>query len=228
MLLRTVFLLALIAVLAETIAHGAAALARASLHERALAAARAQFAAALTLAQDAVATSMQQPLASTIVLPAPSPTCAATTSTGCALTATTSLTLANVTPAAPASSGCPQTDCTVYLESNDLVREGRVSVEIATTITAPDGSTLARRAATVAMRTFRVAPYAALVGTLDATLDDVAANGTGDDGGANTSAPTLINVLYENNANPAATPLPGNVWQTQLQHPATLSSPWDH
>ena len=72
-----------------------------------------------------------------------------------------------------------------------------------------------------------VAPYAALTGTLDDSLQALAPGGAGDDAGAvpNGTAPgTLIDVLYENQRTGAM--MPANVWHAEIQRQAVTPSAW--
>jgi len=208
--------------------HGASALGTAALHRRAVAAARAQFAAAVQLEQSAIAQAVAASADPHVApQPSPSPICALSRNGACELLTQSAIALTTPGPSA-APSACPSTDCVIYLQANDTVAENRVTVSIASIVTAPEGSVLASRSGNVAFRTFNVPPYATLAGSLDATLDDIAANKTGDDGGASTGSTTLVNVEYRNALDPAATPIPANVWQPQTQHPATTASAWDY
>ena len=103
-----------------------------------------------------------------------------------------------------------------------------MSVDISANAVAIDGTVLASRKATVTFRTFDTAPFAAPVGSVDATLDDIASAQNGDDGGATNGSATLVNVEYVNSLDPAATPIPGNVWRPQDQHPAAAATAWDY
>lgn len=226
MLLRTMFLLALIALLAETIVHGASALAQSALHFRALGAARMQFETAVAMEERAIAGALAaggDPLAAP--LPSATPGCVLTEGSVCRLLAQSRYALAAAVPGATPGA-CPQTACTVYLQGNDRVAEGRVAVQISTQITAPNGAILASRSAIVKFRTFHSPPYVTLAGSLDATLDGMA--GSGDDGGASGAAATLVNVEYVNAANPRATPVAANVWRPRVQAPAAAANAWDY
>lgn len=224
MLLRTMFLLALIALLAETAVHGASALATAALRTRAVAIAQAQFATAAQSAQSALAESIAEgkdPAHGT--MPAPAPTCVLAAADGCALVAQSALAIS--TPAAEASGTCPDTNCTIYMQANDRVTEGRIAIAISTKVTNPGGTVLASRASMVVFRTFATPPYATLAGSLDGTLADLASGSTGDDGGA---AGTLVHVEYVNAVDPSASPIPANVWRPQVQNPAAAAEQWDY
>jgi hypothetical protein len=219
MLLRTLFLLALLVTIAGTILHACGALAHAALHRRAVAAARAGLTGATQLAQSAIAASMQN--GSPVALPSPSSTCVQMSGTTCELMATSTVQIA--TPAPNASQGCPSTQCVVYMQNNDSVAESRVAVRIAATVGAPGGAVLAERDATVIFRTMLVPPYAMLAGSNDATMDEFAVGGTGDDGGSNANgANTLITSVYKN----GATTMPADVWGLRIQHPQPASPSW--
>ena len=228
MLLRTIFLLALISLLSETVVHGAGALAQTALRFRASAAARTQIVSAVSVAENAIAravASNEDP--HSMPVPSPVPTCVASDSTGCRLSAQAQIAIPSVAPQATPGT-CPATNCTVYLQANDTIAEGRIPVNVSATVNAADGTVLATRNATVLFRTFSAAPYVALAGSLDATLDDIARQQNGDDGGATNGATTLVNVEYLNAEDPSATPVPGNVWRSQNEHPAAAANAWDY
>jgi len=216
MLLRAMFLLAAIAVLVETLLHGAAALARAALQQQELGATRAAFAAAIAAAQNTAASQG---------VPTPFATCYLSGASGCAIGATA--TVSTPTPGAAATpSACPDTACTVYLQNNTAVAESRVTYHVVATVTAANGDALVTRAGDIAFRTFETPPYASLVGTLDATLDALENGGVGDDGGNANAAGTLIDVEYVRSGVPS-TPIPGNVWRALDEHPALGLPAWD-
>ena len=221
MLLRTLFLLALLAVLGETIVHGAASLAQAALRQRALDAARLAFVSGVRAAQASVAQSVAaNPQASSFAAPAPIETCAYADANGCELNVQTHC---EAQSAAPAPSSCPGTACTIVLQNNSAVSETRASFVIASVVSATSGATVASRSGIVAFRTFAAAPYASIVGGADATLDALFNGGAGDDAGAPN---TLINVEYDPNAGGASTA--GNVWQPAIESPASAAPAWDH
>lgn len=226
MLLRVLFVLALISLLAETVVHGASALATVTLHHRATAIARTQYAAALASAQASIAQSIAANgvTAPITVVPA-APACVLSGNSGCALLAQSSIALA--TPAPPAAQTCPQTNCVVYMQANDAVDEGVVTVHVVTSVRAPDGTVLAAHTGDAAFRTFATAPYASLAGSTDASVNDVASGRTGYDGGTSGPGDTLVRVEYVNAANPNASPIPGNVWHAQTQNPATAAGSWE-
>ncbi len=223
------FSIALIAVLAQTFVHGASALANAALHHRAVSIAHVQFKSAVASAQAAISQDIaagKNPELAT--MPSPMPTCVLAESNGCALSAQSAIAIA--TPAPPASGDCPNTDCTAYLQGNDAVAEGRIYVNVATTVAAPNGAVIATHAGAVAFRTFDTQPYATIAGSLDSTQSDIAAAHTGDDGGAagGTTDGTLVHVQYLNASNPNAAPIPGDVWRAQRQNPAADAAAWEH
>lgn len=220
MLLRTLFLLAMIAVIGETIVHASGALAKAALHRRALVAAHSALASATQTAQQAIATAMQE--GTPLALPAASSTCALATRVGCALVATTDVRTAPVSAAA--SKQCPDTNCVIYTQANDTVSEDRITIAIVVSVAPASGDAVAQRASTVTFRTMHVPPYAVIAGSSDATLDALTNGGTGDDGGANVAgAGTLVNIVYRN----GATTIPANVWGSRAQNPQTSIPSWD-
>lgn|GEM_PF-2928342 len=221
MLLRTIFLLALLAILAETIAHGAAALAQAALRERAVDALHAAFVSGERTAQASLAqTIAANPQATSFPTPAPIATCAYSDASGCAINVVTSF--ATASPAASDPASCPQTGCTVMLQGNSAVNETRASFVISSVASTASGAQLAARAQLVAFRTFATPPYAAIVGGIDATVDELASGGPGDDGGAPNS---LITVEYNPNGSGASTS--GNVWQPIVESRTESAPAWD-
>lgn len=128
---------------------------------------------------------------------------------------------------AATASPCPSDGCTIYEQGNDAVTEGRVLTYVSAEAISPGGTILASRDARLVFRTWRVAPYAALTGTLDQSIEGLAPGGAGDDGGAvpNGTAPgTLIDVLYENQRTGATTP--ANVWHAEIQRQAVTPPDW--
>ncbi len=224
MLLRTILVLLFVAALAEAVVHGAAALAQATLHHRAVAATRALFADQIAAAQTAIAAvAGAKPAA-----PQPLATCAYADAGGCAMQAVATVSLATPGPA-ETPTACPQTDCTIYLQTNSAVNESRVTFHFSAVITARGGATLATRAGNVTFRTFTAPPYAALAGSLDETLDALENGGVGDDGGSSAAgASTLINVQYVPQGASATSGVSGNAWQAQDEHPAQQAPAWDH
>ncbi|HEX8805884.1 MAG TPA: hypothetical protein VF741_03000 [Candidatus Aquilonibacter sp.] len=214
MLLRTMFLLALIAVVAETIVHGAASLAQVALRERALDAARTAFVTGIHTAQAAAAAGLT---------PAPLATCAYADANGCEINVQT--TFATPTPVgAPTPTACPSTACTVMLQANSAVEESRSTLFIASNVSAASGAQLASRTGMVTFRTFTTATGsdASIVGSTDGTLDALVNVGTGDDAGASN---TLITVEYDKRGGGGATI--GNVWQPIVESPASAAPAWE-
>ncbi len=214
------FLAFALAVLGETLLHAAAALALAAFHRQGVSAAQAAFVNAAQLAQSTIAGAMASGATPPTVMPSPAPTCAASSDDACLMTS--SVTLTEVTPA---PSPCPSPGCGTYLQGNDAIAEGRLAVAIDAVVTNAAGETIAARGGTVVFRTFRITPYAVPVGSLDATLDDLAGN-AGDEGGivpAGPGAGTLIDVVYQN-ASSGAT-MPANVW-SGLAPSAPLVRSW--
>lgn len=206
------FLLVLLAVLGETIVHGAASLAQAALRQRALDAARVGFVNAARAAQASVPSG---------VAPAPISTCAFADANGCEIDVQT--TIATLTPStAPASTACPGTPCTVLLQGNSAVSEARATFTIASVVSAASGATLATRSGIVSFRTFATPPFAAIVGGTDATFGTLLDGGAPDDAGAPN---TLISVEYQQTGGGAATP--GNVWQPVVENPASSAPGWE-
>jgi hypothetical protein len=211
-LLRTTFLLALLAAVAQTIVHGAASLAQVGLRQRALDVARTAFVTGVHTAQTAVAQGS---------VPSPSATCAYADANGCEINVQT--TFATPTPAAvPTPGTCPATACTVMLQGNSAVSEARAAYVISSVVRAASGATLATRTGIVAFRTFATAPYASIVGSTDGTLDALMNAGTGDDAGA---ANTLITVEYDPSGGGTGTA--GNVWQPVIENPVPAAPAWE-
>ena len=185
MLLRTLFIIALFAVVAETIVHGAHALAQIALRRSAATGVQRQFESATTEARQSLAAAVEaggDPQNLTPVAPAPAATCVISAANGCAVDGRT--TISFTTAALPSSTPCPSESCTIYVQDNDAVDEGRVRATIDAQALAPNGAVLASRSESVTFRTFRVAPYAALAGSLDGSVERLAGSGAGDDGGA--------------------------------------------
>lgn len=207
------FLLALLAVVGETIVHGAASLAQVALHQRALDAARIAFVSGIHAAQAAAAQSRT---------PAPLATCAYADASGCEINVQT--TFATPTPAAATSpTPCPNSACTVILQANSSVAEARSAFVISSIVSAASGAQLASRIGTVTFRTFAArAPFASVVGSTDGTLDALVNGGTGDDAGASN---TLVTVEYSPSGGGATTA--GNVWQPVVESPASAAPAWE-
>jgi hypothetical protein len=226
-LLRTLFIMALFAVVAETIVHGVHALAQIELRRSAASGVAQQFQSATTSVQRSLAAAIEaggDPQNLTPVVPALPATCIVANATGCALDGSATVTFA---AAQPSATPCADATCTIYIQDNDAVDEGRVTATIAAEAQAPNGAVLASRSQTVTFRTFRVAPYAALAGSLDGSLERLAGSGDGDDGGAvpNGTAPgSLIDVIYENRASKKS--MPANVWHSQVQSFSAAPTAW--
>lgn len=217
MLLRALVLVAFIAVLGETIVYGASALARMSFHARERAAVRSAFAAGVLRAQQAAIDG---------TIPQPSATCAYANQNGCAIMVRTSIAVATPAPGATPLA-CANAGCTIYLQGNTHVGESRASYTITEEVLATNGDVMMARRANVAFRTSATPPYAALTGSLDATLDAIDRGRTGDDGGnAATGVSTLIHVEYQRSGG-VGQRTPGDVWRALDQHPATTSPSWD-
>lgn len=212
MLLRTMFLLALLAVIGETIVHGAASLAQVALRQRAVDTARTAFISDVQVAQTAAAQGS---------VPAPVATCAYADTGGCEINVQT--TFATPTPAAAATpAACPGTACTVVMQGNSSVSEGRATYIISSVVSAANGAPLASRVGVVTFRTFATAPFASVVGSTDATIDPLMNGGTADDAGATNS---LITVEYDLRGGGGATA--GNVWQPVVESPASAAPAWE-
>jgi hypothetical protein len=212
MLLRTMFLIALLAVVGETIVHGAASLAQVALRQRAVDVARTAFVSGVKAAQTVAAQG---------AIPAPIATCAYADASGCEIDVQT--TFATPTPAAaPTPSACPGTACTVVMQANSSVSEGRATYIISSVVSATNGAPLASRTGMVTFRTYATAPSASVVGSTDGTLDALMNGGTADDAGAINS---LITVEYDSSAGGSVTP--GNVWQPIVESPASAAPAWE-
>jgi hypothetical protein len=227
-LLRTLFVLVLFAALSETIVHGAHALAQTLLRREAALAVRQQLAAATSQARESIAAAIQagaDPRNAVPAAPSPSATCAISSATGCAVQA--KATVAFSVASAATASPCPSDGCTIYEQNNDAVTEGRIAADVSAEAISSGGAILASRDQRLTFRTWRVAPYAALTGTLDESVASLSPAGAGDDGGAvpNGTAPgTLIDVLYENQRTGATTP--ANVWHPEIQRQAVIPPAW--
>ena len=216
MLIRTMVLVAFVAALGETIVYGSAALARMTLHAREHAAVRAAFSDGVRQAQEVAAGGQ---------IPQATATCGLATNQGCAITVRTTIAVPTPIPGATPS-GCLSEACTVYVQNNSHVAESRVSYRITADVLATNGDVLMTRSGVVAFRTFATSPYAALIGSLDATLDAIANGGVGDDAGNNGTNSTLIHVEYQQSGNPA-TRVPADAWRALDEHPATAAPSWD-
>jgi hypothetical protein len=228
-LLRTLFVLVLFTALSETIVHGAHALAQSLLQREAAMATRQELAATATQARAAIAAviaSGVDPRDAVPAAPSPVATCVVTAATdGCALEATATIAFSASAPST--ASPCPSDGCTIYEQNNDAVTEGRTTADVTAKAVTSSGAILAARSQRLVFRTWRVAPYAALGGAVDESLEGVGQAGAGDDGGAvpNGTAPgTLIDVLYENQRTGAT--MPANVWHPEIQTQAVTPPVW--
>jgi hypothetical protein len=216
-LVRTLFAVAFIAALAETMLQATYALAQHELRARALLVVHDEIAAATTAARDAVAKAVASGADPRSPNASPPPTisvCRLRVGKTCALEGRASV--AFTVPVSGTPSPCPRDACATYEQENDAVSEGRVDAAIAAQAVGPDGAVLAARAHNVAFRTMRVAPFATLAGQSDAT----SAEGTspGDDAGAapfGATPGTLIDVRYRNAVTGAT--MPANVWRSQVE-----------
>jgi hypothetical protein len=231
-LLRTLFLLLLIATLIETVVHGVHASVQAALRRQAAAAVRGQLETSTTLAREAVARAIEtggDPRDPQPVPPSPAPACRLHGPHGCAIEGIARIEFRaedGNNPGTPAP--CPSPSCTAYLQGNDAVDEGRVAATIQAEAVTAGGAVLAARTVRVTFRTLREPPYAALAGQADESLEGASGtSGAGDDAGAapNGAAPgTLIDVLYENAATGAT--IPANVWRSRVQSLGATPRAW--
>lgn len=209
MLLRSLFLVLFVVVVADAIVYAAAAEARAAYHQRETTALRDGLSAAISLAQQAAAGA---------AAPHPLSTCAFASMNGCTMLVESDASAATPLPAA---STCPAASCTVLLQNNSAVVESRVAYVVSSRVLASNGDVIALRHASVAFRTFAQPPYATLVGSLDAALNAALSGGAGDDGGS--TAGTLIHVRYTGPAGDVA----GDVWRPVDQRPAGAAPAWN-
>jgi hypothetical protein len=227
-LLRTLFALILLSALAESFVHGVHALAQAALHRQAGTAVRVELLSAATQARDAVARAIEaggDPRHIVPVVPALAPVCRLRVRSRCAIEGVAQISFDSATGSSGSPVPCPSSACTIYLQGNDTVDEGRIVATIRAQALAPAGAVLATRSARIAFRTLRVEPFATLAGRQDASLPDVTR--PGDDGGAAPygAAPgTLIDVRYENAVTGAG--IPANVWRPQVQSDEAPPPPW--
>jgi hypothetical protein len=227
-LLRSLFVLALVGVLAEVMVHGVHALAGSVLHRRAELIVHDEIVSATTAARTALVRAIEagaDPRALDPSPPPPSTDCRLYVRRGCALEGSARMSFS--LPPAATPSPCPAGSCSVYEQENDAVEEGRVTVTIAAQAETVDGAVLAARSAELTFRTLRLPPYAALAGQADASSAPSGHTAAGDDAGAapNGTAPgTLIDVLYENAV--TGSTIPANVWHTQVQSPAATRPAW--
>jgi hypothetical protein len=227
MLLRTLFVLVFLMAIAETIVHGAHALAGALLGRQASIALQTSLADAVATAQETVAGAIEaggDPRALSPVAPSPAPTCVLQTQKTCGLFGETSIAFQ---PPAATASPCPSAACAAYAQGNDAVDEGRIDAVITVQIVTSNGAVLASRSGRAAFRTLLVAPYAVAAGNGDDSLASVANAGTGDDAGTvplRTAPGTLIDVLYQNRV--TGQTMPANVWNPQAPGSSAAAPAW--
>jgi hypothetical protein len=218
-----VFLIAI----AETIVHGAHALAGAMLERQASVATQAELTDAIGTAEKAIADTIEaggDPKALSPAAPSPSPTCVLQMQQTCGLRGETSI--AFQAPSATASP-CPSDTCAAYAQGNDAVDEGRIDAIVTTQVLTPDGAVVATRTDRATFRTIRVAPYAVMAGNGDDSVASVSSEGTGNDAGAaplGTAPGTLIDVLYRNQL--TGQNVPANVWNPQARGSSAVAPAW--
>lgn len=229
MLLRTLFLLTMLSALAETFVHGVHALAQATLRREAATAVRAELLSATTQARDAVARAIEaggDPRKLVPVVPALAPVCRLRIRGRCAIEGVAKIAFDAAAAGSPGTPvPCPSSDCTIYLQANDAVAEGRIAATIRAQALAATGAVLAARTARVSFRTLRVEPFATLAGQQDVSMPGITV--PGDDGGAapyDAAPGTLIDVRYENAVTGAS--VPANVWRSQVQSEEAPPPPW--
>jgi hypothetical protein len=225
-LLRTLFALALLSALAETMLHAANALAQSLVRRQALMTVHDEVETATVAARDAIAAAIAEgadPRSPDPSPPAIQPRCGVRLRSGCAIEGTA---VVRFTEPHESASPCPLGECTVYRQEDDAIAEGRIGVAITVRARAHDGGTLASRDVLLTFRTLRVAPYAALTGQADVTAGgrDV----PGNDAGAAPigAAPgTLIDVVYENAVTGAK--IPANVWHAEAERGRGAPAAWN-
>jgi hypothetical protein len=166
------------------------------------------------------ATALQQRIAAQIAggsapypTPAFTPLPAACANATCTyLTSETIVFTETAKPTAGPACDVSQTNCAPNVQTNSYVGESRLTAQITVNVQNSKGNVLASRSGTVVLRTFGVAPYAAIAGSRDGAFDDITgAHLTGDDGGAPPATPnpcaggawgvaedTTIRVAYRN------------------------------
>jgi hypothetical protein len=227
MLLRTLFVLVFLMAIAETIVHGAHALAGVALGRQTSIALQAQLTGAVDTAEKTIADAIEagaDPRSLSPVAPSPVPTCVFQTQKTCGLFGETSI--AFQAPPAGASP-CPNRACAAYEQGNDAVDEGRIDAVVTAQIVTRDGEVLATRSGRATFRTMLVAPYAVMAGSGDESLASVANAGVGNDAGAapaGTAPGTLIDVLYQNRVTGRS--MPANVWNPQAPDSSAAAPAW--
>jgi hypothetical protein len=215
-LARTVVIVAFVVALASALLHATALLARARVHRVAVAAVATSFDVALAMTQAQLAGAIASggdPRNLTLAMPSPKPSCASVRPDGtCALTiALTLASSATQTVGAAESNDCtPQ--CASNLQGNDAVDEGRFALHISASAAGPNGTVFATRDRYAIFRTTRLAPYASLIGTRDASGESIA-GGTSEGEDAGAPALTTVNVRYVDAATGAS--MEGNAWQSR-------------
>ncbi|MGZ3510057.1 MAG: hypothetical protein ACXWNJ_17075 [Vulcanimicrobiaceae bacterium] len=224
MFANALVIVAVIVLATATILSAGLAMTRAQVHRIAQQYLAAGYERAATVTRDTLADALRNGRidpSAPASLPAisPLPSQCATSSSPCAFFTDATVTLA--APAAPSAN----------LESNAAINEGRLTATVAVDVTAADGTRLATRTQTVALRTFAVPPYVTIAGALDASVDGAGGTAAGDDGGLppqtplstcptpapssvpSSSAPdeTVVRVQYHDDANGAC--MDGSLWQ---------------
>jgi hypothetical protein len=250
MLIRTLFIVLLLATLGAAIVHSTASLARAEVHRRANIAADTAFNAAVVVVQASAVSAIAggaDPRALPTLIPAVAPTCAVATteSTGvpnngaaCALTTTTTIvpTTTQEIGISPEGSGggsgsaCAPL-CAMNAQENDAIAEGRLAVHITVAVnggsggSAGGGEIFASRDRYAIFRTIRIPPYVTLAGTRDATADAIA-GGTSEGDDTGTPSLTTISVRYVNASTGAG--VDANAWQSRSWNNLdTSGTTWD-
>jgi len=250
MLIRTLFIVLLLATLGAAIVHSTASLARAEVHRRANIAADVAFNTAVVAIQASVVTAIAggaDPRALPTIVPTVAPTCAApnTESTGvpnngaaCALTATTIIvpTTTQEIGLSPEGSGSGSGNacaplCAINAQENDAIAEGRLAVHITVAVSGGNGGNVgggeifASRDRYAIFRTMRIPPYVTLAGTRDTTADAIAA-GTSEGDDTGTPSLTTIGVRYVNASTGAG--VDANAWQSRSWNNIdTSGTAWD-
>ena len=231
MLLRVVFLIAMLTVLVQAIVFGSVVLARATIARRTAAIASAATLDATTQAQSLLASAIASnggPLALPSLAPSPSSTCAlAASDASCALAVTTSVRFITpqVTPVA-SPSPCPAAQCTTYWQANQYVAEGRIDAQVSAVVIDGRNALLARRDVLLRFRDIAVAPYAILAGSVD-LRGTLPSDSVGDDAGnlGAVNGGTLVDVVYRNASSAIETP--ANVWIPHGPSLAGTATAWD-
>ena len=150
MLLRTLFIVALFAVVAETIVHGAHALAQIALRRSAANGVQRQFESATTAARQSLAAAIEaggDPQNLTSGRAGPGSNLRLAGRDGCARGRPRDDFVHRRPPCHPRRRVASDA-CTIYVQDNDPVDEGRVRATIAAQALAPNGAVLASRSET--------------------------------------------------------------------------------